>query len=359
MYEPIFKLKIKADAGIETAVWEIKKREQDMKILPLSGISGEKICLMMTEELMNTVQNLQMIYKKVSKKNKVKDIILLDAYHSATIEGARTTVENVRNTFSKPKTKDDKMVINTVKGCNYAYQNLIDEASIRTLWEIVVENVCENESKAGTMYRDGMVFIGNESRIIHVPAKPENLPDMMKKLFWFLENEDMDVILKAFVLHFYFVYLHPFCDGNGRTARIWTASYLYHNGYEKMMYLPLSRTINENLSGYYGNLTDSEWKYEKQGQKYLEITPFIFYMLEIFEKCMITSILEENELTDKQKTLLIKMKKRGSGAEITVKNAGKILGETEENTKEVLQTLLEIGYLYKTVKDDSEIYILK
>lgn len=70
MYEPIFKLKIKADAGIETAVWEIKKREQDRKILPLPGISGEKICLMMTEELMNTVQNLQMIYKKVSKKIK-------------------------------------------------------------------------------------------------------------------------------------------------------------------------------------------------------------------------------------------------------------------------------------------------
>lgn len=37
------------------------------------------------------------------------------------------------------------MVINTVKGCNYAYQNLIDEASIRTLWEIVVEDVCKNE----------------------------------------------------------------------------------------------------------------------------------------------------------------------------------------------------------------------
>lgn len=42
-----------------------------------------------------------------------------------------------------------------------------------------------------------------------------------------------------------------------------------------------------------------------------------------------------------------------------MKNARKILGETEENTKEVLQTLVEIGYLYKTLKDDSEIYILK
>lgn len=318
MYEPIFKLKIKADAGIENADLEIKKREESRRQLPLEGISGEKIYLMMTEELMKKVQNIKLVYKKVSKRNKVRDIILLDAYHSATIEGARTTVENVRNTFSTPKTKDDKMVVNTVKGCNFAYRNVIDEASIRTLWEIIVDEVCENESKAGVLYRNGMVYIGSESRIIHVPAKPENLSDMMKQLFSFLENTDLDVILKAFVLHFYFVYLHPFCDGNGRTARVWTASYLYHHGYEKILYLPLSRTINENLSGYYGNLTDSEWKYEKQGQKYLDITPFVSYMLEIFEKCMITSILEENELNEAQQVLLKKMKKRGSGAEIMV-----------------------------------------
>lgn len=359
MYEPIFKLRIKADVGIENAAREIKKREESMKLLPLSGISEEKIYLVTTEELLNKVKNIQAVYKKVSKSNKVQDIILLDAYHSATIEGARTTVEHVKNTFSAPKTKDDKMVINTVKGCEYAYRNMIDEASIRTLWEMVVDGVCENEAKAGVLYRDGMVFIGSESRIIHVPAKPEQLSVMMKQLFSFLDNTDLDVILKAFVLHFYFVYLHPFCDGNGRTARIWTASYLYHHGYEKIQYLPLSRTINENLSGYYGNLADAEYRYEKQGQKYLDITPFVSYMLEIFEKCMVTAILEENELDEAQKILLEKMKKRGSGTEITAKNAQKILGKEEEQAVEVLQSLEKMGYLYKIVKDASEIYILK
>lgn len=177
-------MKIKADAGIANVNLEIKKREERMKLLPLSGNSGEKIYLVMTEELLNKVQNIQTVYKKVS---------------------------------------------NTVKGCEYA-------------------------SKAGRMYRDGMVLIGSESRVIHVPAKPEDLSDMMEQLFSFLKNTDLDVILKAFVLHFYFIYLHPFCDGNGRTARVWTASYLYHHGYEK------------------------------QGQKYLDITPFVSYMLEMFEK---------------------------------------------------------------------------
>ena len=105
MYEPIFKLKIKADAGIANANLEIKKREESMKLLPLSGISGEKIYLVMTEELLDKVQNIQTVYKKVSKRNKVQDIILLDAYHSATIEGARTTVEKVKKHFLSQRPK--------------------------------------------------------------------------------------------------------------------------------------------------------------------------------------------------------------------------------------------------------------
>lgn len=359
MYEPTFKLKIKADAGIEKAKQELKYREQKKMLLPLKGIRGEFVYLVVTDEILSSVKSVQAVYQKVTKKNKVQDMILLDAYHSATIEGARTTVDHVKKAFSKPDTKDDKMVVNTVKGSDYAYQNWIDGKNIRTLWEIVVDGVCENESKAGTIYRDGMVYIGSNTRIVHVPAEPEKIGELMKQLFLFSESVELEEILKAFVLHFYFVYVHPFCDGNGRTARILTSSYLYHHGYEKMMYLPLSRTVNENLSGYYSSITDSEWRYEEQGKSYLDITPFVSYMLEMFEKCVITSILEENELNANQKLLLSKMKKRGAGAEITIKNAQKILRISESETAEALQSLLEMGYLEKTLIENTEVYILK
>lgn len=359
MYEPTFKLKIKADAGVEKAKQELKYREQKKMVLPLKGIGGESVCLVVTDEILSSVKSVQAVYQKATKKNKVQDMILLDAYHSATIEGARTTVEHARKAFSKPNTKDDKMVVNTVKGSDYAYQSPIDGQNIRTLWEIVVDGVCENESKAGTLYRDGMVFIGSNTKIIHVPAEPEQIEELMNQLFWFLESVELEEILKAFVLHFYFVYVHPFCDGNGRTARILTSSYLYHHGYEKMMYLPLSRTINENLFGYYSSITDSEWRYEERGKPYLDITPFVSYMLEMFEKCAIASILEENELNSNQKLLLTKMKKRGTGAEITIKNAQKILNVSEPETEEVLQSLLEMGYLSKVLNENTEVYILK
>ena len=173
MYESLFKLKIKMDAGIEIAKQEYELREKSRVVLPLLGIKGEEICISLTDELLTMIVSVQTMYKKVSKKNKIRDIILLDAYHSATIEGARTTVDNVKRVFTEPKTKDDKMVINTVKACNYAYQTPISEDNIRELWNIVINDVCENESKEGTLYRDGMVYIGSESEIIHVPAEPE------------------------------------------------------------------------------------------------------------------------------------------------------------------------------------------
>lgn len=359
MFEPMFKLKIKSDAGIEGAKLEIKEREQKRVVLPLKGIGGEQICVSLTDEICAGIQSIKTVYQNVKKKNKVQDIILLDAYHSATIEGARTTVEHVKQVFVNPKSKDDKMVINTVKGCDYAFQNVIDEKNIRTLWEIVVEGVCENESKAGVFYRDGMVYIGNESEVIHVPADSEQIEELMSQLFLFQKESDLDEILKAFVMHFYFVYVHPFCDGNGRTARILTSSHLYHQGYEKMLYLPLSRTINENLSGYYGSIRDSEWKYKEQMQSYLDVTPFVAYLLEMLEKCIVTSILEENELHSDQKKLLSKMKKHGIGAEITIKNAQKILNMPESEAAEVLQSLVKMGYLKQKISDGTEIYILK
>ena len=358
MYEAIYKLKIKAAAGVESAKQELDARKNCRITLQVPGIKGESVCLSMTDELLSQVNSIKTIYPNVSKKNKAKDIILLDAYHSATIEGARTTVDNVKRVFAEPKSKDDKMVVNTVKACDYAYQTMISESNIRELWNIIVEDVCENESKAGTLYRDGMVYIGSESEIIHVPAAVEQIEQMMNQLFQLARESALDSLIKAFILHFYFVYIHPFCDGNGRTARVMTSSYLYHQGYDKMMHLPLSRTVNENLSGYYGSLKDSEWEYEENGVRYLDITPFVSYMLEMFEKCIVTSILEEHVLNDEQKLLLSKMKKQGSGAEITVKNAMKILKRSEETTVELLHALTESGHLKKITRDEKDIYIM-
>lgn len=129
-------------------------------------------------------------------------------------------------------------------------------------------------------------------------------------------------------------------------ARILTHSFLFFHGKEKIKFLPLSRTINDSLSGYYSTLKQSE-QVQSNGEKWMDITPFIDYMLETIESCIVTTIHENKELSTNQKMLLAKMKKRGSGAEISIVAAARILKVSEQTAGRALNTLSRIGYLKK------------
>jgi len=257
-WDSIQKLKYRANAGIPGAQTELNYRLNDCVEVPLPGLHGEKLCLTGYTALHKKAEELNIMYEKVPVQRGMKEFILLDAWSSATIEGARTTVERVKQSFTDPRTKDDRMVINAITGCNYAYGRPITGKNIRKLWNMVVDGVCENENHKGSLYRDGMVYIGSNHEIIHTPALPEQLPQLMEKWFAFCEADTSDLLIRSFVAHFYFVYVHPFCDGNGRTARILNASQLYHSGYKKMKTLPLANSINNRLHGYYRSLSDSE-----------------------------------------------------------------------------------------------------
>lgn len=75
-----------------------------------------------------------------------------------------------------------------------------------------MDGVCENEEHRGKLYRDGMVYVGSGERVIHVPAQAEQLPELMAQWFSYREVGVSDLLIRSFVAHFYFVYLHPFCD---------------------------------------------------------------------------------------------------------------------------------------------------
>ena len=344
MWEAIRMLEFRSNAGISDANAELNNRLSDRLELPLAGIHGEKLYLTGITLLRKKAAELDLIYGKLPKNRGVQDTILLDSWSSATIEGARTTVSNVRKSMTAPKTKDDLMVINTIKGSNYAYGRPITEKNIRRLWNTVVADVCENENLKGTLYRDGMVYIGSGDRVIHTPANAEQLPELMAQWFAFRESQE-DLLIRSFVCHFYFVYLHPFCDGNGRTARILNASQLYHGGYEKMKSLPLSSAINHQLSGYYSSLSDSETPLNGTQPPWLDLSPFVSYMMDAFERCLIDAALSINQLTDSESKLLERMNKVGVHAEITVSKAIGIVGLSESATRKLLNGLVQKGYL--------------
>lgn len=359
MLDTIEKWEYRAKAKVPGAKEYLEKRVSDCIQLPMKGLHGEVLKLTGLAELKEKTVALNSMYEATKTIRGTQDVILLDAWSSATIEGARTTVAQVVASASNPKTKDDKMVLNTIKGSNYAFKVPITEKNLRHLWKTVVADVCENEEHKGQLYRDGMVYIGDPSRTIHTPAKPEQLPEQMSSLFQYLQQAHEDTLIASFVAHFYFVYVHPFCDGNGRTARILNISQLYHGGYKKMKSLPLSSAINKQLSGYYGSLTDSEKVLYDNGTSWLDLTPFVSYMLDTFERCLIDAALVQNELTAQEKHLLERMNKTGSNAEFTVKNAQKVLKLSESSARRILGNLVEKGDLAVNTAQTPHIYHLQ
>lgn len=345
MWDTIQKLEYRARAGIADAKENLNHRLNDRVLLPLKGIHSEALYLTGMSKLSERMQELELLYQKLPERRGVQEVILLDAWSSATIEGARTTVAQVKKSFGDPRTKDDQMVVNTIAGADYAYRQEITPKNIRRLWEKIVKGVCENENQAGTMYRDGMVYVGSADRIIHTPAQANQLPQLMDDWFKFRQAASPALLLNSFVAHFYFVYVHPFCDGNGRTARICNMSQLYHGGYKKIRSISLSNAINNQLSGYYSSLSDSERILLDGGEKWLDLSPFVSFMLDIFERSLMDAALSANVLSDQESKLLERMNKAGLNAEITVKKAAQILNLSETAARNVLNRLVRKGYL--------------
>jgi hypothetical protein len=78
---------------------------------------------------------------------------------------------------------------------------------------------------------------------------------------------------------------------------------------------------------------------------WLDLSPFVSYMLEVFEDCLINAALSTNKLTENEVKLLERMNKVGINAEITVKKAMGILDRSEYSARRVLMNLVDKGYL--------------
>lgn len=345
-------LRIRAKKGDENAETELMLRQMYQESTGLKGINDEDL-VYVTINVNPQIERLKELYAQIPLNEQAyQENIVLDSFHSATIEGARTTVDNVVKAMKeKPQSKDDKMVVNSINGYYYALNHPNTIENLLELWKIVTEEVCDNQDKIGDKFRTGMVYIGNETETIHTPEVPEKLDERMASLYKYLDSainhsDEDNVILAAIVYHFYFVYIHPFADGNGRTARIMMASIMHHAGYDKIGTLPISRCINDKLSRYYNSLEESEiWK--RDGKKpYLDITSFLAEMLDILELAMLSAIASQSGLTKSESILLIKMKKH-KGAEITVEKCANILEITKVSARRLLQGMVDKGYLEK------------
>ena len=283
-----------------------------------------------------------------------KDVLLIEAYESATIEGAKTTIEEVK---SGKNTKDTYMVKDVLAAAKLAYSSsfTIDLDSTCDIWKIVTQNVCENKSQQlnHSKFRTGMVYVG-----YHIPEKPEKIESKLNLFFENLEQSNENIFIKAALLYFYIVYIHPFCDGNGRTARICFNSCLYQSGIKNINKIALSQYINKEKYNYYKSLSESEKSVKIGDDIFIDITPSIYYMLSILKEALMNMLSLQNELSENEKELLFKIQTKGKEFEITVKECSKILSISELRCRGILNNLTNKGYFSKRKEKAKNIYTL-
>lgn len=170
---------------------------------------------------------------------RVNDAYVTDAYHSLSIEGYRVTpelIERVRSGSWNPETNAgdrEKRDAMAARGYWQAYQAVqrsvgrvlkgenpglvADEDHGAWYRELFAPSVAVGLLKPADLagYRNGQVFI---RKSMHVPLNKDAVRDAMPAFFDLL-REETEPAVRVVLGHFMFVYIHPYMDGNGRTAR--------------------------------------------------------------------------------------------------------------------------------------------
>jgi len=132
-------------------------------------------------------------------------------------------------------------------------KSAITEDLIKQIHEILVKDVRGGELEPGK-YRELQNWVVNSltGEIIYTPLPPRNVPGLMKEFVDCLNKAtDISPVLLAGIAQYQFVDIHPFLDGNGRTARILCTLILYQNGYDFERLFSLSEYYDKDSPGYY------------------------------------------------------------------------------------------------------------
>ncbi len=190
-----------------------------------------------------------------------QDAVVDEAVYSSVIEGAFTSREQAVDFIrqnKQPRNKSEQMVKNNYDALTYVLEHLEDEISEETILQIAQIVTRSAAEVQVTGYRDGAVYVTGREGVVYTPPQADAVPEMMRSLVTFIQKSELHPLLKACIAHFYFVYIHPFGDGNGRTARALSYMMLLQFGYDFFRYFSISGIVAEERGKYYRSMRNVE-----------------------------------------------------------------------------------------------------
>jgi Fic family protein len=297
---------------------------------------------------------------------------LITTHYSTMIEGNKLNeqeiVKVIKGSKIKAKQRDEKEVLGYYSALEYVHQiadknPLLNEKIIQTIHAIVMSS--GNPKAKPTQYRDGQNVIRDSANgaIVYMPPEAKDVPIFMLEMTtWInkeLAKEDLPLPIIAAIAHYQFATIHPYYDGNGRTARLLTTLILHLSGYGLKGIYCLEEYYAKDLGSYYQALSIGDHHNYYMGRNESEITSFIEYfcsgMAKAFESVRnnIVLSLQNKENTTDRSDLLYHLDERQKRALdlflkqkiITTKDISLLLGLGIGASNNICKKWVEAGFV--------------
>ena len=287
----------KVDPELVWAMMKIMRRGQ-YRALKFGGM-GFGYCLQ--EDILRRLHtlditaggNLESGSKSINTKGMDRYIInslMEEAIASSQLEGAATTRKVAKRMLrenKKPRNYSERMILNGYNTIQKITEIRSRELTIDLVLELqrsITEGTLKNEEDVGR-FRDNnevAVMDSDHDTVYHTPPDYKRIPKLMEEFRAFASDDSKEFIhpiLKGIILHFLIGYIHPFNDGNGRTARALFYWYVLSRDYWLFEFMPISRVILKSKSNY-----GMAYLYTETDDN--DLTYFINYNLKAIEQAL-------------------------------------------------------------------------
>lgn len=210
------------------------------------------------------------------RNNKIRSI-----HSSLAIETNSLSLNQVKDVISGKTVIGPQKEIQEVKNAYNAYQMIkkVNPYSISDLKKIHKVLTYLTIDESGEFRKGNEGVFDERGNCIHVCPPPEQVSELINGLFNWMKKRKNDIhpLILSSVFHYEFVFIHPFSDGNGRTARLWQ-NIILSKWKEIFEYMPIESKIKKYQNDYYESINYCN----KEGNS----TKFIEFMLKMIDESL-------------------------------------------------------------------------
>lgn len=218
--------------------------------------------------------------------------LMEESIRSSQLEGASTTqrvAKELLRSGRSPRDRSERMIYNNFRAMEQVRSIREDRLTpevLLELQEIATRDTLDDAGGVGRFRRDDdeVAIVAWDHTVLHTPPPASEIEDRLQELCRFAngeldQKEFLHPVASGILLHFMLAWIHPFVDGNGRTARIlfyWAVS---RAGYELLEFASISRIIHAGPVRYARAFLETETDQN-------DLTYFLDYHLGIVRRAM-------------------------------------------------------------------------